>query len=174
MWVSIKGTPGSLLVERIHIIISNYLHSFLLLLYCSLLLSCSLFIYLILVYFWRQDLVLSLGWHWSHHIVQNGLRLDTIFLPQSPECWIYRHMPACLVHFWLLNGKTSKVSFKNWDSEGQVQEDILLGLAEGSWVKTYKQLLCLSRIRISLKSLGNTINRVFLENISMPMFSSRP
>jgi hypothetical protein len=49
----------------------------------------------IVFFFWDRVLLCSLGWTWTHYVVQAGLKF-MILLTQLPECWDCRYVPPCL------------------------------------------------------------------------------
>lgn len=57
--------------------------------------SCPLDIIVFCVVFVFSDSI-SLGWLQTHYTAETGLKL-TLFLPQPPKHWDYRHASPCLV-----------------------------------------------------------------------------
>jgi hypothetical protein len=54
--------------------------------------------------FWNKISLCCSGWTWTCYIASAGLKL-LVLLPQPPECWDYRHGPACptVFLFFFLN-----------------------------------------------------------------------
>ncbi|EHB07938.1 hypothetical protein GW7_16975, partial [Heterocephalus glaber] len=48
--------------------------------------------------FWFLFFVFETG---SHYVVQAGLKLTVILLPQPPKCWDYRHSPLRQAVKWI-------------------------------------------------------------------------